>query len=394
MTTFLLLFIIYMAFISLGLPDALLGISWPLLRLEWGLPVEWIGTLSILITGSTILSSLFSGYFIKKMGTGKITFISCLMTGLALIGYSYAPHFYWLLALSVPLGLGAGSVDTALNHYVALHFKAHHMNWLHSFWGVGATMGPLIMARAISSADSWRFGYLQVGGFQIGLALLLLMSLPLWRKHHHVKTIETEQKELKQTKLPIRYPVFIKGVPFAMLTFLLYCAVEFSIGLWGSSFLVSVKDIPPASAARWVAMYYGGITLGRFTSGFLSFKLSNCQMIRLGMIISSCGGVLMLWSSSHWMIQASMLLLGIGFAPVFPSMIHETPYRFGGHVAHVIIGYQMASAYLGSALLPPLFGLIARYRDLSAFPWFVLMLIFLMFFTSEYLRGIKYDTSS
>jgi len=376
MIVILLLALIYFAFISLGLPDSLLGVSWPVMQQEWSMELDAAGLIALLITGSTITSALLSGHIIHRFGTGKVTFISCLMTGLALLGFSFSPNYYWLLVLSVPLGLGAGSVDTALNNYVALHFKAHHMNWLHSFWGVGATLGPIIMATTLSNGLNWRIGYRTIAFIQLSLAFLLFISLPLWSRH--IKLTEEKNKKdlvtqpsLTESKNNIKTnPFRIKGVIYAILIFLFYCTIETSIGLWGSSYLTKSKGVSVETAALWIALYYGGITIGRFVSGFISFKLNNDQMIKLGMTIAVVGSVLLALPLPNILLIFPLMLIGLGLAPIFPAMIHETPVRFGRKNSQHIIGYQMAFGYIGIAVLPPVMGVIINLTTTNLLPFF------------------------
>ncbi len=378
MITIILLIVIYLAFISLGLPDALLGVAWPQIRAEWALGLDAAGIISIVITGGTIASSLLSGKLIKRFGEGKITLMSGMMTGLALLGYGFAPSFLWFILLALPLGFGAGSVDTALNHYVATHFKAHHMNWLHSFWGVGATAGPILMGIVLATTGSWRNGYLAVAGIQLVLALIIFLTLPLWRLHGEQNHAEAEmavegigttpsETDLKPLKKP--------GVVYALLVFMAYCSGEYAMGLWGASYLVQVRGIAVEAAANGVAAYYGGITIGRFLAGFLSFKLNNRQMIGLGLSLATFGGFAMILMPVSGLIMLAFVLVGLGFAPIFPAMVHETPKRFGKAAAQSIIGYQMAAAYVGIAVFPPLFGVIMKQYSLSLFPYFILMCV-------------------
>lgn len=378
MITIVLLIVIYLAFISLGLPDALLGVAWPEIRADWTLGLDAAGIISIVITGGTIASSLLSGKLIKRFGEGKITLMSGLMTGLALLGYGFAPSFLWFILLALPLGFGAGSVDTALNHYVATHFKAHHMNWLHSFWGVGATAGPVLMGIILTSTGSWRNGYIAVAGIQLVLAAIIFLTLPLWRLHgqqaHNNVELEEELIETDgslSTDKPLKKP----GVIYALLVFMAYCAGEYAMGLWGASFLVQVRGIAIESAATGVAAYYGGITMGRFLAGFLSFKFNNRQMIGLGLTFATIGGLAMLLLPKGGLIIIAFILVGLGFAPIFPAMVHETPKRFGKAAAQSIIGYQMASAYVGIAVFPPLFGVIMKQFSLELFPYFILLCV-------------------
>ncbi len=383
MITILLLTIIYLAFISLGLPDSLLGVAWPAMRSDFGLPLDAAGLYSLIAVGGTIASSLLSGHMIRRFGTGKVTFLSCALTTTALLGISSAPSYPWIILMAIPMGFGAGSVDAALNNYVAHHFKAHHMNWLHSFWGVGATIGPVLMGRYLLTS-SWRDGYRTIGSIQFILAVILLLALPLWKRHRELAFSNGEGSP--DALVPSDSPLKLKGLGYALVTFLLYVAAELSMGLWGSSYLVQVRNIEISTAARWVALYYGGITFGRFISGFVSFKLSNRQMIRFGILISMTGAVLMLLHLSAFVTMAAFILIGLGFAPIFPSMIHETPVRFGKNNASVIIGYQMAAAYTGGTILPPIFGVVGRNISMTLFPPYILLCILLILISTERLN--------
>jgi len=385
MITILLLVLIYLAFISLGLPDSLVGVAWPAIRAQWNLPLDYAGLVQIPIVGSTIASSLLSGYIIKKFGTGRVTFISCLMTGLALLGFSFAPSIGWLLLLGIPLGLGGGSVDAALNNYVALHFKAHHMNWLHSFWGIGATVGPLIMSGALSQDANWRLGYLTIALIQLSLAIVLMISLPLWKKHKEQPgyNVEVEAEQNSNKPLNMLQVFKLKGILYAIATFMFYVSAEMSVGLWGSSYLVESKNIGVGLAASWVALYYGGITAGRFLSGFISFKLNNVQMIRLGIGVSLTGILMLILPLPGIFNMIALILTGLGFSPIFPAMIHETPNRFGSQNSQTVIGYQMGFGYMGSAVLPPLFGVILDTAGMVFFPFLILVSILIVLFCSE-----------
>ncbi|MDK2952362.1 MAG: hypothetical protein PWQ77_2027 [Kosmotogales bacterium] len=397
MITVFLLALIYLAFISLGLPDSLIGVTWPAIRAEWGMPLDAAGLITIIVSGNTIISTLMSGYLIKKIGTGKITYISCFLTGGALLGFSFSQSYFWLIILAIPLGFGAGSVDAALNNYVALHFKAHHMNWLHSFWGIGATLGPLIVSATISKTESWRSGFRVISIIQLSLAVVLLFSYPLWNMHQKQIDIEEKKKDKdqgdidKNTEKKKKKIFRIRGVKAAIATFIFYVATELSVGLWGSSFLVHVKNISIETAATWIAMYYGGITLGRFISGFVSFKLKNTQMIRIGILMALTGTVLFSLPLPDFMLFICLILMGLGLAPIFPSMLHETPRRFGKEYSQTIIGYQMGFGYIGSTFLPPLVGVILENTTMTLFPFFLIAFIILMLFFSESIRNIKYS---
>jgi fucose permease len=392
MATFFLI-IIYLSFISLGLPDSLLGVSWPLLHLDINAPFEAAGLVSMVIAGGTIVSSFASGRVIKALGTGKVTFISCLMTAAALLGFSFAPSLIWLILLAVPLGLGAGSVDAALNNYVALHYKSHHMSWLHCFWGVGASIGPIIMSRFISNGDSWRSGYLTVAIIQFVLVVLLLAALPLWIKVEKQKKSSISDMEeaadnlLAENGQDKQKPFKIKGVKLALVSFLFYCGTEATMGLWGSSYLVNVKNLSAATAASWVSLYYTGITVGRFISGFVTMKMSNRLLIRTGQTIALSGAALLLLPLPASFSLIGFILVGLGCAPIYPCMLHETPVRFGKENSQMLMGYQMAFAYTGSTFLPPLLGVIASRTSISILPFFVVFYIATMLIGSERLNA-------
>ena len=393
MATFFLV-IIYLAFISLGLPDSLLGVSWSLMQLDFKAPLETAGVLFMTIAGGTIISSFISGAVLKKFGTGMVTFISCLMTAGALFGFYMAPSIIWLFLFAIPLGLGAGAVDTGLNNYVATHYKAHHMSWLHCSWGVGATMGPIIMAQFISTQNSWRSGYLAIAGMQFALVVILFFALPLWRKVGENSKInekneqENPENSLDETEFDNKKAWEISGIKLALLSFLFYCGAEATVGLWGSSYLVNIKNISIDVAAKWVSMYYAGITIGRFITGFITLKMSNRKLIRLGQIIALVGAVLLLLPfPSSWSL-VGFIMVGLGLAPIFPCMLHETPARFGKKHSQTIMGYQMAVAYTGSTFLPPLLGFIAAHSTIGIFPFMIAGFITMMLWGTEKLNAV------
>lgn len=379
MATFFLA-IIYLAFIGLGLPDSVLGASWPTLHGSLSVPVSYAGILSVMTTAGTILSSFMSGKVTKRFGTGKVTLISVSMTALALLGFALAPSFWVLLLLTLPLGLGAGSVDAALNGYVALHYEAKHMSWLHSFWGVGATLGPMILSLFLLQQEGWRKGYLAISSILSFIVLMLLVTLPLWQKYNQQPPKKQEASGKVQPtsrglhKLP--------GVKEALLSFFTYCAVEMTTGLWGASYLVAQHGFSADVAARYVSLYFGGITLGRIFTGFLTLKFSFKTIIRGG-LLSIFFGIIMIFTGLQVLLPPSFLLIGLGCAPVFPGMIHETPHRFGKEHTQSIIGMQMAFAYMGSTFIPGIFGLLAGGGLLRIFPLYLLMFLLMLFFFSE-----------
>lgn len=392
MTTFLLI-IIYLAFISLGLPDSLLGAAWPVMQSDFDAPLETAGLLSMTIAGSTIISSLLSGRVLKRFGTGKVTFVSVLMTATALLGFFFAPSVIWLIACAIPLGLGAGAVDSGLNDYVATHYKAHHMSWLHSFWGVGATLGPIVMAQFIVGDHAWRDGYATIASLQFALVLILLFTLPIWNKvkdNQKIQNVETHDskdapnnEDTKDVK-----PLQIKGVNLALFSFLFYCGVEATVGLWGSSYLVNVKGLNEATAAGWVSFYFAGITIGRFITGFITFKMTNRFLIRMGQSIAFVGAIILLLPLPSIFSLIGFVIVGLGLAPIFPCMLHETPARFGKKHSQTIMGYQMAVAYTGTTFLPPLLGFIASKTTIGIFPICVVLFVAAMLLSSERLNSL------
>ncbi|WP_114570820.1 MFS transporter [Exiguobacterium flavidum] len=383
MFSMLLLSIIYIAFISLGLPDSLLGVSWPVMRHDFGAGIGTAGWVFMTIAGGTIVSSLLSGRVLSRFETGRVTFFCSLLTAGALLGYYFAPSLTWLFLLAIPLGLGGGAVDAALNHYVSTHFKAHHMNWLHCFWGIGATLGPLVMAAVLSATNDWRNGYLAVAIIQLALALLLFATLPLWKKQDVASASEAQVAQ-PDSQVNGHKP---KGLSFALSAFFLYCGAEALIGLWGSSYLVQTKQFSVETAATWVSVYYASITVGRFVSGFISFKVSNRLMIRYGQLTALLGSVLLFLPSSPAAL-IGFILIGLGLAPIYPSMLHETPARFGHGYAKHIMGYQMAFAYTGSTFLPPLFGWAASASTLALLPYATFLILAVLLLSSERLNHL------
>ncbi len=365
----LLLILIYLAFISLGLPDGVLGSVWPVMRLELGLPLASAGLLGAVGSVGTVASALLSYRLINRFGTAKVTLVSVLMTSLALFGYSISSTMPALLICAIPLGLGAGSVDSALNNYVALHYEARHMNWLHSFWGLGATSGPAIMGLVLSLDMSYRVGYRTLAVLQLLLALALFASIPLFERPKHQQGRQHKHGKVARSRH--------KALPFALLGFFLYCALEVSTGLWAVSYLVEVKGLAPTEAALYGSLFFLGITSGRIASGFVSMRLSNTTLIYGGLALCFIA-LALLFISPLPFAGYSLLILGLGCAPVFPSMIHETPRRFSIEDSQRIIGLQMASAYVGSTVTPPLFGLLGSMAGLQWMPLMQLSILLLL----------------
>ena len=377
----LLLPVIYLAFISLGLPDSLLGSAWPSMVGQLGADLSWAGIVSMIISAGTIVSSLCSERLNARLGTGGVTVVSVLLTAAALFGFSTCTRFWQLCVWAVPYGLGAGSVDAALNAYVSLHYKSRHMSWLHCMWGVGASAGPVIMGRALAGG-SWQGGYRIISLIQFGLTAVLLLSLPLWKRPE--KTPEGADYTPEHRTLPqlLRMP----GVPQVLLCFFCYCALESTAGMWAASYCTLVRGIDAGTAAGWASTFYLGITIGRGVCGFLTIKINDQNMIRLGQVLIALGVVLVLLPAGQGVLFAGLVTIGLGCAPVYPSIIHETPTNFGREVSLAMTGIQMAFAYVGSCLMPPLFGLLAQYVTPALYPWFLAALLALMFAMAESLH--------
>lgn len=371
----LLLAIIYLAFISLGLPDSLLGSAWPSMYPEFGVPVSYAGIISMIIAAGTIVSSLQSDRMTRMLGTGKVTAISVAMTAAALFGFSMTKSFWTLCIWAIPYGLGAGSVDAALNNYVALHYKSRHMSWLHCMWGVGATLGPYMMGYALSNQKGWNMGYRYIGMIQIVLTAILFVSLPLWKKRD-VKQTESEPAEDKA--LSLKQVIKISGAKEVMICFFCYCALEQTAGLWASSYLTLYKGVAVETAASFASIFYIGITAGRALSGFVTMKLNDTQMIRFGQALIAAGIIAMLLPGTPELSLIGLSLIGLGCAPIYPSVIHSTPDHFGADKSQAMIGVQMASAYVGTCLMPPLFGILANHITVALLPFYLLIILILM----------------
>ena len=373
----LLLIIIYIAFISLGLPDSLLGSAWPTMYQEFSVPVSYAGGISMIIAMGTIISSLQSDRLTRRFGTGKVTAVSVLMTAAALFGFSVSHSYAALCLWAVPYGLGAGSVDASLNNYVALHYASRHMSWLHCMWGVGASLGPYIMGYALTGGQGWNMGYRYIAILQIALTALLVFSLPLWKKQGSNDTGQTNG-ETTAKPLSIGQIIKIPGAKEVMITFFCYCALEQTAGLWASSYLVLRRGLSAETAAGFASLFFMGITVGRALSGFLTIKLNDTQMIRLGQGFILSGIVFLLLPFGSISSLTGLILVGLGCAPVYPSIIHSTPEHFGADKSQAMIGVQMASAYVGTCFMPPIFGFIANHFSASLFPFYLLAILVLM----------------
>ena len=377
----LLLPIIYLAFISLGLPDSLLGSAWPSMYPALGVPVSYAGLISMIISFGTIVSSLNSDRLTRALGTGKVTAFSVGMTAAALFGFSISTQFWMLCLWAVPYGLGAGSVDAALNNYVALHYESRHMSWLHCMWGIGTMVSPMVMGRVLAGGGPWTAGYRYIALFQIALTAVLFLSLPLWQK----RTDETAEGGTAPQALSLGQVFRLPGAKEVMLCFFCYCALETTAGLWASSYLTLTRGVAADTAASFASLFYIGITAGRAACGFLTLKLSDTQMIRLGQGVLAVGVAALLVPGPQLLALAGLVLVGVGCAPIYPSIIHATPDHFGADRSQAVIGIQMASAYVGNLVMPPLFGLLANNITPALFPFYLLALLVLMVVMHEQL---------
>ena len=383
----LLLAIIYAAFISLGLPDSLLGSAWPVMRLDFGAELSFAGVISMIIAAGTIVSSLLSERMTRRLGTALVTAISVAMTAAALFGFSLCTSPLQLCLWAVPYGLGAGAIDAALNNFVALHYSSRHMSWLHCFWGVGASISPYIMSAALLRSGSWQAGYRTVGVIQVVLTALLFFSLPLWKAADRKGD---EGNGEAPPLLGLRGALRISGVPLILIAFCAYCGGETTAGLWASSYLVGARGIAPETAASFASLFYLGITFGRFLNGFVADQMGDRRMIRIGIVVMALGVVLILLPlRSDLPSLAGLVIFGLGCAPVYPSIIHSTPANFGKESSQAIIGVQMASAYVGSTFMPPLFGLIAQHLSLKLFPIYLALLLLALLLMTEGLNRLK-----
>lgn len=383
----LLLAIIYLAFISLGLPDGLLGAAWPFMYVQFEVPVSYSGMIFMIIAGGTIVSSLLSDRMTRKFGTGKVTAMSVALTAMALFGFSFSNTFWMLCLWAIPYGLGAGGVDASINNYVAIHYESKHMSWLHCMWGLGAMVGPYIMGAVLSGGQIWNMGYRYVSILQVVLTAILVFSLPLWKERKQPEQATdicgsetTGDAETQTSDAPVKMrEIFaIPGAKEVLIMFFCYCAIEQTAGLWASSYLVLGRGVDAETAAMFASLFYTGITVGRGISGFITMKLSDEKMIWMGLGIIAVGITMILLPIGNVAALIGLIVVGLGCAPVYPCVVHSTPARFGEDKSQAIIGVQMAFAYIGTCFMPPLFGLIAEHISMALFPVYMLAILVLM----------------
>ena len=362
-----LLIIIYLSFISLGLPDSLLGSAWPTMVSELNAPLWGAGPVSMTVSLCTIISSVNCARLIRRFGTGRLTALSGLLTAAALMGMSFSGNYAFLLLLAVPLGLGAGAVDAAINNYVALHCEARHMNWLHCFWGVGTVISPFVMSAALSAGMRWTAGYRCVSAMQFALGIVLLMTLRLWGGE------KTKEEERNAKVLSVRQVLALPGARQGLFSFTCYCGVESTFMLWSATYLVMTRGMDAAAAASMGGLYFIGMTVGRGVSGFIAMKLTPRQMVRLGQAMMALGGML-LFIPGQGIGVFGLLFMGLGCAPVYPNIVQDTPRNYGAENSQAVIGVQMAFAYVGSLCMPTVFGWIADVLGYGVMPVFSLVL--------------------
>ena len=390
----ILLIIIFVSYISMGLPDALLGSAWPSMYGSLGTSEANAGIVQMIMMGSVIFACLNSDRAVKKFGAGYVALVSVVVTGSSLCGVSFAGSFAMLCLLMIPLGLGGGSLDSTMTNFVALHYEARHMNWLHCFWGVGASIGPIIMSYCLRRWDSWHAAYRTVGAIQLAFAVVLLFSLSLWGR---ARTGNEGEKNDEQKMLGVKEFLKMPGAKPTIAAFFFYCGIESVTGLWSGTYFVLVRNIPLDTAARWVSLFYTGITLSRFLSGFLTIKLSQDRIVGLGHILIAAGLCWMVVFKSGASLMLGLFLIGLGCGPIFPSMMHQTPQNFGREHSQSIVGKQMACAYIGSMLVPPLFGFLGARVGYGIFPFFLTVFLLVIVVMSRLISrsksGLKYKTA-
>lgn len=388
----LLLAIIYLAFISLGLPDGLLGAAWPSMYPQFHVSVDLAGYVSMVISAGTIISALLSDRATLRFGAGKVTAASVTLTMIALFGFSFSTQYWMLLLWAIPYGLGAGGVDAALNNYVALHYASRHMSWLHCMWGLGATVGPAIIGYTLSAHQGWQRGYQIVAILQLVLTFIIMVSLPLWKARPGQASAqpkitsdastsadssspstssEPPTSAAPERALSLREVLRIPGAKEILVCFFFYCAVEQTSMLWASSYLKLWRGLDGKTAAQMASLFFIGITVGRGLSGFVTMKLNDTQMIRLGEIILCVGLAIVMIPGPLWLAFAGLILAGLGCAPIYPCIIHSTPAHFGAKNSQAVIGVQMATAYMGSLAMPPIFGVVARHTSFAIMPFWL-----------------------
>ncbi|WP_448983710.1 MFS transporter [Olsenella uli] len=391
----LLLPIIYLAFISLGLPDSALGSAWPSMYGTLDAQLSWVGFDTAIISAGTIVSSVLSVRLVRWLGTGRVVVLSVALTAVGLVGFSFCTSFWQLCLLALPYGLGAGAIDAALNSYVAVHYATHHMSWLHCMWGIGASGGPLVMAQCLSATGAWNLGFRTIGIIQVAILAVLTLSLPLWKGSTDAREgantdadkDAAERRAHGVEALPVTRLLALPGVKQALVCFFCYCALESTCGIWAASYCSLARGVAAEVAAGWASLFYAGITVGRALSGLLTLRFSDRSMIRLGQAVTLAGTALLLLPLGGAALPAGLIVIGLGCAPIYPSIIHATPRNFGERHALQLTGMQMAFAYVGSLAMPPLFGALAQVAGTWLYPICLAALLALMIVMAEGLNA-------
>lgn len=372
----LLLVVIYIAYIGLGTPDSLFGTAWPAIYQDMNLPISMATVVTTINTIFSVMSSLLSARIINKFGTAKVTAVSTSLTAIALLGHSFSGNVWWLCFWSIPLGVGAGAVDTALNNYVALHYKASHMNFLHCFYGVGISLSPYLMSMALGAANNWRGGYRMAFWVQAAIAAVTIIALPVWKKAHSTDT-EGGEEDAPRT-LSVKEMMKVPNLKILWLVFCGSCAIEFTCGVWGSTFLVESKGMAVDVAALVITFYYAGMALGRFLSGILTRWFTSWRMIFMGQGVMAAALVLLALPVSPVIAAIAMFMIGLGNGPIYPNLTYLTPENFGRDVSQSVMGSQMAAAYVGIIAMPPIFGFMADYTGTGILPAYLIILYVMM----------------
>ena len=378
----LVLVVIYIIFISLGLPDSLLGVVWPVVHQEFGLHESFASVFSIIVGVGTGGVSFIAGTLLRKFGTAKVALVSILVTAMGLVGISLSPNVVVMIIFSIILGYGAGAIDTGLNNFVSLHYKASHMNFLHCFWGLGVTISPLIMSAFLGDSEgSWRGGYRIVALLQLIIGAIALTAFRKWERIEK-GTEKTESEPEEKSEITLKDVLKIKAVLTSILSLGAYCGMEFLLGTWGATYAVNVFNLSPAHAAKWVSLIYGGIMLGRFVAGFVSMKLSDNKMIKSGALISLVGMIILALPIGDASLFG-FLVIGFGFGPIFPSVLHSVPSRFGKEYSADITGFHMGGAYTIGLIVHLTFGFVASATTFKITPFVLLGLCALMLTMNE-----------
>ena len=376
----ILLIVVYLAFIGLGLPDGIFGIAWPSMRIGFNLPLQTAGYINVVVMCCCALTCFTVKNALYRFGTGVVTLVSCMVTGLALLGYSLSPSVIWLVALAIPLGLGKGAIDTGLNYYVSNHYSSRCMSWLHCCWGGGATLGTLIMTRAIALNSNWRKGYSNIVFIQFAIVLVLLVSIGLWKGTEENFAHKSEKIHIMRDIAVLKSSAAL----FSILLFFIFTGIECTVSLWANSMFVLSRHISKDTAGLWISLFYATVMAGRFLSGVIVNKLGNRALIRMGLLTGILGSAIMFLRTVPFAGMIGLLLIGLGLAPIFPCMMHETPRRFDKKTSDILIGYQVGFAYLGGSALPALLGLVFSSTSLEMLtPCLVISLIAMLLLSEK-----------